>query len=284
MFPYRSMKLLTVLAFLMIVAFGTRAVPPVSAAGKAELTFVHHGDIGAAEQDVYIERNDIPADEVMRVKPADTKDPSNLAKMLYGTAAPHMPDPFALGANPFGPFKKGVALGFTLQEWLASTGSGTYAVEGDNAELHFSFQHLRPKALYTLWCVRVTPPPSPNAGLGPPVACGAPDGSQNAFTTDAQGHGVIDMKMKALLPTTQETASSIAVEYHADGKNYGGDPGPAGQLAHVQLLTNIPPLNPPIVPPTTGGSLDTTLPTVALMIGLFLVIGGWGLWKRLQTR
>ncbi len=279
---YRSIKWLGTFFLLLGIALISRA-GTASAAVKVELKFAHHGDMGAAEQDVYMERNDIPADQVMRIKPADTKDASNLSKMLYGTAEPHIPDPFALGPNPFGPFKKGNALGFTLQDWLTSTGSGTYSVDGDNAELNLSFQHLRPNALYTLWCVRLTPPPSPKAGVELPKPCGAPDGSQNVFTTDAQGNGSIALKMKALLPTTNETASGIAVEYHADGKNYGADPGPSGQTAHVQLLTNIPPLAPTTLP-TSGGSYDNTSLMIALMIGVLLVIVGWMLRKSVWAR
>jgi len=45
--------------------------------------------------------------------------------------------------NALGPFPKGKALGFTLEQWLAATGLGTYIEENDNAALNLTS---------TTWC------------------------------------------------------------------------------------------------------------------------------------
>src|SRR3989338_8410297 len=175
------------------------------------------------------------ATKVVRVE--GVQDESNLAKQIYAvaTAAPH--DPFKLGENPLGPFDKGKSLGFTLGQWLSTSGIGIYSVDNENAELDLSFKNLVPNGVYTVWCSRITFPPEPSIVDMP---CGAEDGSENSFAADEKGAGSFSLKLKPLEASTKETASMIAVAYHSDGKTYGASPGDFGLNSHVQVFFLMP--------------------------------------------
>ena len=175
------------------------------------------------------------ATKVVRVE--GVQDESNLAKQIYAvaTAAPH--DPFKLGENPLGPFDKGKSLGFTLGQWLSTSGIGIYSVDNENAELDLSFKNLVPNGVYTVWCSRITFPPEPSIVDMP---CGAEDGSENSFAADEKGAGSFSLKLKPLEASTKETASMIAVAYHSDGKTYGASPGDFGSYTHVQIFFTMP--------------------------------------------
>ncbi len=175
--------------------------------------------------------------KVVRVEGEQGKDPANLAKQVYATATTTAHDPFKVGENPLGPFDKGKALGFTLQQWLAASGIGVYSVDGDNAELDLSFKNLVPNGVYTVWCSRITFPPNPNIVDKP---CGAEDGSENSLKADDKGSGSFSLKLKALEPSTQETSSIIALAYHSDGKTYGANPGDFGLNSHVHIFFLLP--------------------------------------------
>lgn len=135
-----------------------------------------------------------------------------------------------MGPTPLGPFPKGASLGFTLQQWLAATGSGAYTITGDKAELNLAFQKLVPNGVYSVWCSRLSFPPNVKIVDTP---CGAADGSQNAFKADAQGNATYTVKTKALPDSTKETATVVALAYHSDGKTYGAKPGEFGLNSHV---------------------------------------------------
>ncbi len=174
---------------------------------------------------------------VVRLEGADAKDPSNLAKTVYTASEAVLHDPFKVGSNPLGPFPKGKSLGFTLGNWLAASGIGIYSVDGENADMQLSFKKLVPNGVYTVWCSILTLPPDPKIEDAP---CGAEDGSQNSFTSDSQGNGAFDLKLKPLPTSTKETASLIAIAYHSDGKTYGASPGDFGLNSHVQLFAMLP--------------------------------------------
>src|SRR3989338_5391417 len=175
------------------------------------------------------------ATKVVRVE--GVQDESNLAKQIYAvaTAAPH--DPFKLGENPLGPFDKGKSLGFTLGQWLSTSGIGIYSVDNENAELDLSFKNLVPNGVYTVWCSRITFPPEPSIVDMP---CGAEDGSENSFAADEKGAGSFSLKLKPLEASTKETASMVALAYHSDGKTYGESPGDFGSNTHVQIFFMMP--------------------------------------------
>lgn len=175
--------------------------------------------------------------KVVRVEGSNAKEPVTLVKEVYATATPTAHDPFKAGENPLGPFEKGKELGFTLQQWLSASGIGVYSVDGENAELDFSFKNLVPTSVYTAWCSRITFPPNPNLADKP---CGKEDGSENAFKTDEKGTGSFSLKLKTLEASTKETAGIIAIAYHSDGKTYGANPGDFGLNSHVQIFFLMP--------------------------------------------
>lgn len=217
------------------------AVALITITANASMTvnvqFVNHIQAGLPEQDVFVVLNDSALNNVFRVEANDTKNPVILKRMAFATASATPHDPFKLGQNPLGPHARGAALGFTLEQWLAATGSGTYTVDGESAEMKFAFQKLVPNGMYTVWCSRLTFPPNFDVVDTP---CGEPDGSQNVFRADSQGNGAFNLKLKPLPDSTKETASVIALAYHSDGKTYGAVPGDFGLNSHVQIFFLLP--------------------------------------------
>lgn len=212
----------------------TQVEAPAMTPKKTDVTFVNHIQAKLPEQDVFIQ-SDEDSKKVVRVE-GDTE--GLLTKKVYAAdvAIPH--DPFKVGKDPLGPFNRGATLGFTLGDWLAATGNGTYTVEGDKASLDLNFKGLVPDGVYTVWCSRITFPPNPAVVDRP---CGKADGSENSFKTDADGNGTFSLSsMTPLEESTKETASVIALAYHSDSKTYGANPGDFGLNSHVQLFFLVP--------------------------------------------
>ncbi len=178
-----------------------------------------------------------PKGKVIRVEGEQGKDPQILVKEVYAAATPTEHDPFKIGENPLGPFDKGASLGFTLGQWLAATGEGTYSVDRGNAVMNFSFKNLVPDGVYTVWCSRVTYPPNFKVVDAP---CGVANGSENSFVADSDGNGEFLLKLKQLEESTNETVSLIALAYHSNGKTYGDLPGDFGLNSHVQIFFILP--------------------------------------------
>lgn len=197
------------------------------------------GDVvKVAEDDISVEEDDFISkveDEVFRVEGSQGEE--NLEKIVYAAAEAVEHDPFKMGENPLGPFEKGESLGFTLGEWLAASGSGTYSLAEDKAELDLSFENLVPNSVYTIWCSRITFPPDPEFVDKP---CGASDGSENEFNTNRRGSADFKIELDPLEESSEETASIIALAYHSDGETYGADPGAFGFNSHVQIFYIIP--------------------------------------------
>lgn len=196
-----------------------------------ELQFVSHIAAGMAEQDVYIERTDVPAGQVIRPEVNDAKNP---LQPLYASTNMALEDPFRISPNPLGPFPKSDPLNMTLGHWLAATGSGSYTVTGDKAELNLKFEHLVPNGSYTLLTPRISFPP--NFAVQPGLA-GAPDGSQATFHADALGNAVFNLKMKPLPESTSETATAVILAYNCEGE-WRGEPG---KNMHMQIFFFMPP-------------------------------------------
>lgn len=205
---------------------------------SVEVKFGNHIQMGLPEQDVFVvdPKNE---SQVWRVEGDANKelDSATQAKTVYASSRAVDHDPFKVGANPLGPFSKGESLGFTLEQWLAATGAGTYTVDGDSAKLSLSFQKLVANGVYTVWCSRLTLPPNVNIVDYP---CGAADGSENSFTADASGNGSFTLTLPPLAVSSKETVTVIALAYHSDGKTYGGSPGDFGLVSHVQLAFLMP--------------------------------------------
>ncbi len=184
-----------------------------------------------------VEEGRAESTQVIRVEGDQAKDPTILSKTVYATANPTEHDPFKVGDKPLGPFEKGKSLGFSLGQWLAATGNGTYSVDGDKARFRLSFTSLVPNGVYTLWCSRITFPPNPKIVDRP---CGDEDGSENSFKADNTGSASFRLRLNPLEQSTEETATIIALAYHSDNKTYGASPGDFGLNSHVQIFFLMP--------------------------------------------
>ena len=199
-----------------------------------ELAFVTHLDIDLPEQDVFIEK-EAGSKKVYRV----TKGDHNMNAPLYKTAIETPHDPFNPAA--VGPHKKGESLDMTLGEWLKHTGTGTYTCEAGEGTLDLNFTGLVPEGVYTMWhAFMALPPPVPFTGtLDLPL--GARDGSESVFTADKKGRAAFKHTFQPCLQMSDTwTTSMLAINYHSDGKTYGGHPGQFGINSHIPLFVMLP--------------------------------------------
>jgi hypothetical protein len=176
--------------------------------------------------DVYID-----ASNGQVVRPRDL-NPETLAQPLFTTAVEAL-----LPLQPpgdAGPFPKGKPLGVTLEEWFSASGHGTYTVQHGEATVEMNFDKLMPNGVYTLWCVEMHVPPAEPAMFEHP--CGAPDGSENSFTADENGHAAVTIVIDAFPPPTAEVFYSIVAAYHSDGLTHGASVGQHGLNAHAHIF------------------------------------------------
>ena len=176
--------------------------------------------------------------QVFRVEGSEVEEFED--EMLFAASEAIEHDPFKLGANPLGPFPKGDKLEFTLGEWLAASGSGTYIVNGSNAIMDFRFANLVENGVYTVWCSRLTFPPNVNIVDKP---CGAENGSQNTFVADKDGEVAFNLALETLPQSTEETVTLIALAYHSDDSTCGSSPCDFGLNSHVQIFSIVPAFN-----------------------------------------
>jgi len=199
-----------------------------------DVAFQTHLDINLPEQDVFLER-DPGSDEVWRI----TVGENDMNAPLYKTseAVPHNPfDPKALGPHP-----KGEPMGMTLGQWLKQRGTGTYSYENGRGTLDLEFTSLVPNGVYTMWHAFVAlPPTEPFSGILD-LPLGARDGSESVFTADADGSArFVHSFAPGLQMSDVWTTALLAINYHSDGKTYGGLPGDFGLNAHVPLFLMLP--------------------------------------------
>jgi hypothetical protein len=193
--------------------------------------------MGIPQQDVYVERED---GMLYRVHQDDLTE-AILAQTAYATTENTWPDVHELSDNPRGPYPKGEALDFTFGEWIGATGNVEYIKYASGIDgVRIDFQNLRPDSVYTVWCVLSWPPPN---AAGFELPCGAPDGSQSVFHTDATGNLNAYLLMSAMPYSTQERASILCFAYHSDGQTHGHVVGNYGQNAHVHLCVDVPPVD-----------------------------------------
>lgn len=223
----------TILVLAVIMVFATVLVAQAGSM-TIKLQFVNHLQAQFAEQDVYIERV-AGSGQVYRVTAKD----KNTSAMLYAAAGPIKHNPF--DAKDLGPYKKGRALGITLGQWLAATGSGTYACANGQGTVSVTFKNLVQNGVYTMWYFFMAlPPQQPFTGtLDLPV--GARDGAQNTFKANAAGNARYKLTFKPCLDLSgQQVSSGLAIAWHSDRKTYMADPGPFGSVSHVQLFLLLP--------------------------------------------
>ncbi len=211
-----------------------RAVAPSDTSVSIDLAFITHLDADLPEQDVYIERV-AGSGEIWRV----TKGDNDMNAQLYRTAEETPHDPF--NADAIGPHPKGDALGITLGEWLKHQGTGTYTCVNGEGSLNTSFTGLVPNGTYTMWhAFMALPPPTPFTGTLD-VPLGARDGSESVFQADANGKAAFVHRFKPCLQMSDVwTTSMLAINYHSDGRTWGGHPGKFGYNAHIPLFIMLP--------------------------------------------
>ena len=199
-----------------------------------ELAFVTHLDVGFAEQDVFIER-EVGSNEVYRPTVGD----HNMKSPLFKSAEkiPHNPH----DSEAVGPYEKGEPLNMTLGQWLAQRGTGTYRYEDGMGKLDLEFENLVPNGVYTMWyAFAPAVPPVPFTGILE-LPLGAADGSESIFTADADGKAKFTHTFKPGLQMSDVwTTAMLAINYHSDGKTYGGAAGKFGFNAHVPLFAMLP--------------------------------------------
>ena len=220
---------LTTAMFLVTVALQAQTTP-------VELTFVDHLKAGMIEQDVFVEK--FPGSGmVYRVLPQDRE--KYLDHSLFAVKEKQTHNP--ISAAEVGPYPKGESMGFTLREWLSAKGTANYTCEDGWGVLNANFENLVPNAVYTLWhSFFAKPPTEPFTGILD-LPLGNRDGSQSAFTTDAEGNATIEIRFENCLQLSgDQLMSLVALAYHSDGVTYGVLPGPFGKVTHVQLFTPLP--------------------------------------------
>ena len=206
-----------------------------SAAGVSiDLAFMTHLDMDLPEQDVFIEREP-ESGKVWRV----TKGDNDMHAPLYKTAVETKHDPF----NPkaVGPHAKGEPLGMTLGQWLRHQGTGKYTCTDGVGSLDTSFSGLVPDGVYTMWHAFIALPPTDPFSGTLDLPLGARDGSQSVFKADAEGEASFVHQFQPCLEMSDVwTTSMLAINYHSDGKTYGGSPGQFGYNAHIPLFLMLP--------------------------------------------
>jgi len=201
---------------------------------SVDLAFHTHIDANMAEQDVFIERVE-GSGEVYRVTAGD----HDMNAPLFATKEEHHHNPF--DPEAVGPYEIGEELGFTVGDWLKSRGSGSYTCSDGNGTLDLEFTGLVPDAVYTMWHAFIAiPPPIPFTGtLDLPL--GARDGSESAFTSNADGTANFEHSFQPCLQMSDTwTTSMLAIAYHSDGQTWGGSPGPFGYSTHIPLFLMLP--------------------------------------------
>jgi WD40 repeat protein/serine/threonine protein kinase len=210
-----------------VAALAPQATMPPLVTNMEFYSDIGNIQMGLPIQDVYI-ANDNGSGVI---RPIDLSD-KILSQPLYTSTERISQDyeaPFEVG-----PFPDGEPLGFTVADWIAVRGSGTYTVHGSRATLDLSFEQLIPNGVYTLWCIEL--------GLLPGLTvleehpCGARDGSENTFIADGDGKGAIQVEIDAFPPSTDEIFYEVAIAYHSDGRTYGPHPGDFGANVHAQAF------------------------------------------------
>lgn len=230
----KSMTAASLLLVLVIVVLGACSPVRTATEKQVELQLVSHIAAGMAEQDVFVIK-DNNTDEVFRITGDEAEQYRDAP--AYASAETIEHDLFGLGENPLGPYVRGAEMGFTMGEWLDGSGTGTYVIRGNEAEIDLTFENLVPNGHYTLWCATVNLPPDVSIIDEP---CGAADGSENSFYSDDEGNAAISLKLEPLADTTETSLKVIAAAYHSDGQSYGSSPGPFGLTSHVQLAAVVP--------------------------------------------
>ncbi len=198
------------------------------------LAFIFHIDEGLAEQDVFLERVS-GSGEVFR--PTGATRAMDAPLYAPAEAVPHTP----LQTENTGPWAKGKPLGITLGQWFAARGEGRCTCEDGMGHVDIRFENLVPDGLYTMWHdFAIWPPTEPFIGFYD-TPFGARDGSESAFTADAEGSAHFVRTITPCLQLSgEQLISELAIAWHSDGRAYGYTPGEFSTDTHVQLYVPLP--------------------------------------------
>ncbi len=211
-----------------------RSLAEADTSMSIELAFMTHLDMELPEQDVFIER-EVGSGEVWRV----TRGDNDMSAPLFKTAVPVKHDPF--NPDAVGPHPKGDPLGLTLGQWLRHQGGGTYRCVNGEGSLETWFTGLVPNGVYTMWHAFMAMPPTTPFSGALELPLGARDGSTSMFRADANGEASFMHQFKPCLEMSDVwTTSMLAINYHSDGRTYGGLPGDFGYNAHIPLFLLLP--------------------------------------------
>jgi len=199
-----------------------------------DIAFQTHLDMNLPEQDVYIERV-AGSREVWRV----TTGHNDMNAPLFKVAVETRHNPF--DEKALGPHPKGDPVGMTLGRWLKHAGTGTYSCSEGVGTLDLSFSGLVPNGVYTMWHAFIALPPTEPFSGTLDLPLGARDGSESVFVADENGEATfVHTFMPGLEMSDVWTTAMLAINYHSDGKTYGGLPGAFGLNAHVPLFVMLP--------------------------------------------
>jgi len=153
---------------------------------------------------------------------------------------------FRKGSSPLVPINKPNGQQVTLAEWTSPSGSTTIERVANGTSVSFVLTGLIPNGVYSAWgefdkAPGLLPPTFPNRiGFG---ALGLPDGSQSAFTADANGAATLGptiqppgpLSVTGVVPPFVLDGDvfqyGLFVAYHLDGAPKGTSPGTASEFA-----------------------------------------------------
>jgi hypothetical protein len=190
--------------------------------------FASHLARGAAvEPQVFIEIS--PGSAIVR-RPSAADAAAQPDAQLFGRATNI---PLNGSTNPSTQtFNKGLAVGQTLNQWLASSGTAQVDCFSGGAVVELSFNGLKANGLYTLWQV------APNAMA---IPLGG-DGTLNSFRADDEGEGETAIVL-GYCPSAIAATVTTAVGLHFDDQSHGDTPGgpgvPGGIVFAIQMLADL---------------------------------------------
>ena len=225
-----SHRLVLICAFVALAS-------PAAAGDEIELLFAGHLEYEVVEQHVYVEREP-GSGEIYRVTPPEALRYRD--SPVYATVQTVANAPFTHGGSAVGPYARGKALGMTLGDFIAATGTGSYECDDGIGLVEVGFDNLVPDGVYTMWYALIPRPPlDPFVALDIPL--GARDGSQSPFTADGDGHADYSARFTPCLQLGGiQVDAMLAIAWHSDGNTYGASPGPFSSVTHLQIWANLP--------------------------------------------
>jgi len=118
-------------------------------------------------------------------------------------------------------------LSVTLGTWKSTTGGATLSCRNGTETVTSSFQHLLPNAAYSLFIVHLHVNGSKRF-----TPLGAANGSNNNFTSNAQGEGT----KTSILSPCLNSSNAVVLVWHSDGHTHGVSLGVLGVTWHNQLI------------------------------------------------